>query len=289
MLAVLRTPFMLLPFWWGVAFELLGTFLVVYGFYLEPFLLDVHHETLLTDKIPPGTTLKIAHLGDLHIERLTRREKDILRQLEKASPDLILFSGDILNLSYVYDPTAQQDAVKFLNSLHAPLGVYGVTGSLPVDPPEVYRGMTEGTPLRWLDDQIETLKSGETQIAITALTCSHHPDEDFEKLEKIGLPDLKSGTINVLLYHSPDIAPLVQQVGYDLQLSGHTHGGQVRLPFYGAIFAASLYHKTFEAGRYLLGKMTLYVTRGLGMEGGIAPRVRFLCRPELILWEIKGI
>jgi predicted MPP superfamily phosphohydrolase len=95
-------------------------------------------------------------------------------------------------------------------------------------------------------------------------------------------------SFNIFLYHSPDLAPLVQNNGFDLQLSGHTHGGQVRLPFYGAIFAASLYHKAFETGRYLLGQMTLYVTRGLGMEGGIAPRVRFLCRPELIIWEISG-
>jgi len=73
-----------------------------------------------------------------------------------------------------------------------------------------------------------------------------------------------------------------------LQLSGHTHGGQVRLPVYGALYAASLYGKRFESGRRQVGDLTLYVTRGIGLEGKSAPRVRFLCPPEIILWEING-
>jgi predicted MPP superfamily phosphohydrolase len=98
----------------------------------------------------------------------------------------------------------------------------------------------------------------------------------------------KSDNLHILLYHSPDLAPLACQKGIDLQLSGHTHGGQVRLPFYGAIFAGSLYGKRFESGRYQLADMTLYVTRGIGMEGAAAPRVRFLCPPEISVWEIHG-
>jgi predicted MPP superfamily phosphohydrolase len=62
----------------------------------------------------------------------------------------------------------------------------------------------------------------------------------------------------------------------------------VRLPVFGALFTGSLYGKRFESGRRQVGTMTLYVTRGLGLEGKGAPRVRFLCPPEIILWEIGG-
>lgn len=92
----------------------------------------------------------------------------------------------------------------------------------------------------------------------------------------------------ILLYHSPDLAPEAAELGIDLQLSGHTHGGQVRLPFYGAVITGSLYGKALEVGRRQIGSLTLYVTRGLGMEGAGAPRVRFLCPPEIILWEMDG-
>jgi predicted MPP superfamily phosphohydrolase len=287
-LALLRTPFALLPFWWALGFQIIGILLVVYGFYIEPFRLDVHTETMVTGKLKSGEKVKIAHLGDLHIERITRRERMILKALEKASPDLILFSGDVLNLSCIRNIWSQEDARDFLRSLHAPLGVYGVTGSPPVDPPDVYAALIANTPMQWLDNHKARIKVGGSQLVITGLTCSHHPEDDFAAMQRSGLAKPQPDAFNILLYHSPDIAPLVQASGFDLQLSGHTHGGQVRLPFYGAIFAGSLYHKAFEAGRYLLGKMTLYVTRGLGMEGGIAPRVRFLCRPELIIWEING-
>ena len=92
----------------------------------------------------------------------------------------------------------------------------------------------------------------------------------------------------IFLYHSPDLAPNACQLGIDLQLSGHTHGGQVCLPLFGPFFTASLYGRRFQSGRYQIGPMTLYITRGLGMEGKAAPRVRFLCPPEIILWEVSG-
>jgi predicted MPP superfamily phosphohydrolase len=103
-----------------------------------------------------------------------------------------------------------------------------------------------------------------------------------------GLADQAASTFSVLLYHSPDLAPMVSELGIDLQLSGHTHGGQVRLPFFGALYTSSLYGKKFEMGRYQLGAMTLYVTRGIGMEGKAAPRVRFLCPPQVTTWQIEG-
>ena len=287
-LAILRTPFALLPFWWALGFQIIGTLLVVYGFFIEPFRLDIHTEELKTAKLKRDDSILVAHLGDLHIEYITRREKQILRILEESKPDLILFSGDILNLSCIHNPVSQGVAREFIQSLHAPLGVYGVTGSPPVDPPEVYREMVKESPLQWLDNRQVILNHSRSTICVSGITCSHHPEEDFASIRVAGLDNQSPGTFNILLYHSPDLAPMVQSCGFDLQLSGHTHGGQVRLPFYGAIFAGSLYHKAFEAGRYLLGKMTLYVTRGLGMEGGIAPRVRFLCRPELIFWKISG-
>jgi predicted MPP superfamily phosphohydrolase len=74
----------------------------------------------------------------------------------------------------------------------------------------------------------------------------------------------------------------------DLQVSGHTHGGQVRVPGFGALVTGSLYGKRFEAGRIQVGSMILYVTRGLGLEGAAAPRLRLFCRPEMVLWEING-
>ncbi len=287
LLAVLRSIFGLLPFFWpSIILQLIGTLLVLIGFYFEPHQLDVHQEIFETDKLKRGTFLKVVHLGDLHIERLTKREINILKALEEQKPDLILFSGDILNLSYVYDETAQKEATQFLAQLKAPLGVFAVTGSPPVDPPEVFSKTISFTNLQWLDNRKMDIPISGGMISIAGVTCTHLPERDFVTLNTFFCSD--TNNLNVLLYHSPDIAPLACQASFDLQFSGHTHGGQVRIPLFGAIYAASLYGKKLESGRYKLKGMNLYVTRGLGMEGGIAPRVRLFCRPEMIVWQFIG-
>jgi hypothetical protein len=90
------------------------------------------------------------------------------------------------------------------------------------------------------------------------------------------------------LYHSPDLAEAAAQAGVDLYLAGHTHGGQVRLPGWGALVTMSAYGKRFEAGQYRLGPTTLYVSRGIGLEGLRLPRVRFLCPPEIVSIQLSA-
>jgi predicted MPP superfamily phosphohydrolase len=145
----------------------------------------------------------------------------------------------------------------------------------------------QGLPVHWLQDERITLPTQAGEIDVIGLHCTHRPHLDGPRLEQ--QIDPASPNFTVLLYHTPDLAPQSAQLGIDLQLSGHTHGGQVRLPLFGALVTGSLYGKRFEAGRVQLEQMVLYITRGLGMEGMGAPRVRFLCPPEIILWELSGI
>jgi len=89
----------------------------------------------------------------------------------------------------------------------------------------------------------------------------------------------------IFLYHYPDaIYGLAGRA--DLYLCGHTHGGQVALPFYGALITLSKYGKRFEGGRYEVGGTTMYVTRGVGMEGYHTPPIRFLAPPEVVFIEL---
>jgi len=97
---------------------------------------------------------------------------------------------------------------------------------------------------------------------------------------------VKEDDFSVLLYHKPDLAYAARDLKVDLYLAGHTHGGQVRVPIYGAIFPNSRYGKTFEMGLYHLDGMTLYVNRGLGFTGGPAPRIRFLAPPEIVVIDL---
>jgi predicted MPP superfamily phosphohydrolase len=286
-LACLRLLPSLLPLPPALALQILGTALVVYGFWIEPHRLTLTQQTLATSNLKPGPPLRLLHLGDLHMERFTVREQQLLDLARSAAPDVIVFSGDFLNLSNLRDRAAWEDVRKVLRALHAPLGVYVVTGSPAVDLTEVVPQLLDGlTDLRWLRDERVTLNHRGQLIDLVGLTCTHKPFVDGPRLASTlpGRPE----RFTILLYHTPDLAPEAAAAGIHLQLSGHTHGGQVRLPFFGALFSGSLYGKRFEVGRMPVGAMTLYVTRGIGMEGKGAPRVRCLCPPEITLWEISG-
>jgi len=287
LLALLRAPFALLPIPLALAAQAVGTGLVVYGFWIEPGRVVLTRQSLHSPKWQAGAPpLRVLHLGDLHVERLTDRERQVVALARETAPDLILFSGDFLNLSNVYDPVAWEAARAVLRQLAAPLGVYVVAGSPPVDEPDVVPQLLRDLPLRWLQDEKVTLNHHGQDFDLIGLTCTHKPFEEAPRLR--ALVDHDPRRFKLLLYHTPDLAPEAAELGLDLQLSGHTHGGQVRLPILGALYSASLYGKRFEAGRRQVGGLTLYVTRGIGLEGEGAPRVRFLCPPEVIVWEISS-
>jgi predicted MPP superfamily phosphohydrolase len=287
LLALFRAPFALLPLpYWPLA-QLLGTALVLYGFWVEPHRVQLTRQTLESTKGAFSRPLRVLHLGDLHVERRTRREEAVLEIARQVRPDLILFSGDFLNLSFTHDETALRDTRDVLTALDAPLGVYAVSGSPAVDPPDVVARILDGLEnIRWLRNERVTIEHDGDEIELIGLDCTHRPFLDGPRLKET--LNGHSERLHILLYHTPDLAPEAAAAGIDLQLSGHTHGGQVRLPWYGALYAASLYGKRFESGRRTVGQMTLYVTRGIGLEGGGAPRVRFNCAPEVVLWEIGG-
>jgi len=285
-LAGLRLVFSIFPFPWMLLLQAAGTLMVMDGFWWEPFDIKVTRQKLSSPKLSPASrSLRLLHLGDLHIERISPRENRLNALIKELDPDVIVFSGDILNLSYRQDSTAIQAARQVIFQWSAPLGVYFVTGSPAVDYPEVVSTLLRDLPVKWLQNEVVPLQFSGSRINLIGLTCSHRPQQDAPLLSGL-LP--ADDHFNLLLYHSPDLAPDAAKLGIDLQLSGHTHGGQVRLPFFGALVTGSLYGKRFETGRYLLDHMILYVSRGLGMEGAGAPRVRFLCPPEIILWEISA-
>jgi predicted MPP superfamily phosphohydrolase len=285
-LAVLRSLFFIFPVYIALPAQFAGLFLVIYAFWIEPHRIVLSRQLLSSPKLNNNQPIKILHLGDLHVERITRREEQLSELIVDTQPDLILFSGDILNLSYLTDATAWLHARQVMAGWNAPSGVFAVSGSPAVDLPEVFPTLLEGLKIHWLKDEKIGIFIRGQQIDLIGISCTHKPFIDGPKL--ISLGGGSSSQFTILLYHSPDLAPISSRSGIDLQLSGHTHGGQVRLPLIGALFTGSLYGKRYEQGRMAFKDMTLYITRGLGMEGSAAPRVRFLCPPEATLWEIKG-
>ena len=269
--------------------QLLGSGLLFWGAAIEPFRLSLTQlELPLPAYMPESPPLRLLHISDLHVERLTRREMRLLELVEAARPDLIVLTGDYVNLSYTEDEITHRQVRELLGRLDAPLGVYATLGSPPVDLPHVIPALFDGLSVHLLRDEWKCLNlPGGGQLLLVGLDCTHELDGDGKRLAEL-LRQAPSGMPTVLLYHSPELMPQASAYGLDLYLCGHTHGGQVRLPGYGALITSSQLGREFVMGHYRRGQTNLYVSRGVGLEGLSAPRVRFLAPPEITLFKLHA-
>lgn len=258
--------------------------LLVDAFYIEPFLLTVTNVRVDTPAFPAGKPLRIVQLSDPHVERTTKREQELIPLVDSLEPDLIALTGDYLNLAYVRDPIALHDAREMLSQLHAPYGVYAVAGTVD-HPSQLMDDLFEESDILVLDDEVVTVPLENGDLYVVGVTNLERR-RDTAALRSV-MDQVPEDVYTLLLYHTPDLIETAAEEGVDLYLAGHTHGGQIRLPFYGAIVTFSDYGKQYEHGLYTVGATTMYVTRGLGMEGfWFTPRVRFLCPPEVVVLDV---
>jgi hypothetical protein len=280
---------------WGFALTLLLQVVLsgiaLYATWIEPFSIVTTRQSLTLDGWRAEKALRILHISDIHFEVPSPRETDVLTIVEDLNPDLIVLTGDYLNLSSVYDRDAQGGLRVFLRNLQAPMGVYAITGSPPVDVPGIIPEVLEGLPVDWLDDEATEIQIGTSNgmqtLWLMGVRTTYRLERDRAAVKRL-VDEAPAESIRILLYHTPDLMPDVAEMDVDLYLCGHTHGGQIRLPIYGAVATSSRWGKRYEQGRYEENDTTLYVSRGLGLEGLGAPRARFLARPEVILWELTS-
>ncbi|MEM7131280.1 MAG: metallophosphoesterase [Chloroflexota bacterium] len=259
--------------------QLLITGCEVNGLYFEPFNVGITSVEIPAETQSNGQELKIVQLSDLHMEYITKRERQVVEQVMGLKPDLIVLTADFLNTSYTYDDETHTDLRWVLSQLEAPYGIYAIRAR-NVDPPEVVEPMFKELGIRFLDDEVEQIEIGKQTLHIVGVTFLDR-GRDAQILHELA-SQLPANDSSLLLYHTPDLIETAAEVGIDLYLAGHTHGGQVRLPWFGAIVTASSYWKRFEQGYYEVGETVMYVSRGIGLEGHGAPRVRFLCPPEVV-------
>ncbi len=266
------------------------TVLQVYATWVEPFRLTVTSLEVRSPHLQHGEPLRILHLSDIHFEGWTPREQRLLEVARALTPDLILLTGDYLNLSSVDNGPAREGARELLAQLATVAPTYAVIGSPSVDRPDVVPGIFAGLPITWLIDETTDVDIKGHSLRLIGIRCAADHRRDGERLRRLWEErrGKKQGSaFQILLYHSPDLFPLAVELGIDLHLAGHTHGGQLRLPLFGALVTSSAFWKRYEAGFYREGTSILYVSRGIGVEGKGAPRARFLAPPEVVLVTLK--
>jgi predicted MPP superfamily phosphohydrolase len=244
---------------------------------------------------PRAGPLTILHLSDLHFLAKDGAKARFMASL--GEPDVVVLTGDIIG-----EPGGVERAVEALRSVRGRQASYFVLGSNDYFAPQplnyftYFRGphtrrMARRNRTGDLVSQLERdgwvhLKNRKTEFARDGLRFEVVGMDD----PHIGRHDLRvalrndGDAIGLAVVHSPDPAPELAALGYPLILSGHTHGGQVRLPFVGALVTNSHIPNRLAMGLSRLGPSLLHVSPGLGTSK-FAP-FRFLCRPEATVLEL---
>jgi uncharacterized protein len=253
-----------------LAIAALAALLLAYARWIEPRWVEVtHHELAVPASagLPAGRRLRIAHLTDLHTRGLGANERKLLETLDAEQPDLIVITGDS-----VADRGSYEDVRMLLARLRAPLGVFAVRGNWEnwIRVPDE-TAFYASTGVRLLVNEAVELAPG---IWIAGFDDPRSGLVQFERAAAA----IPRGAFCIALFHSPELFDELL-VPANLCFAGHTHGGQIRLPFVGALWLPEGCGR-YEAGWYERANAKLYVGRGLGTS--ILP-LRFLCRPEIAI------
>jgi predicted MPP superfamily phosphohydrolase len=263
---------------WSAFGSLVGILLVAIGidaFFIEPTWLEVTHHQLVSDKLTKP--LKIVVIADLQTDHIGDYERRVLREVKAQQPDLILWAGDYLQEHRPgrWEPLHEElRALLAEIDLQPPLGSYAVGGNVD----------DRRWPQLFADTPVEAFPETRTvtraDVTVTGLATreSFDPDASVPAQEKF----------HIVLGHCPNFA--LGDVNADLLVAGHVHGGQVRLPGIGPLLTLADVPRRWAVGLTELapGK-TLAVSRGIGMERSNAPRLRFLCRPELMVLHVSPV
>lgn len=228
-------------------------------------------------------SIQVGIISDIQTVRVTGHEREAVRRLAEASPDVVLVAGDIFQSS-PERLAAQTPALRELfRELDAPGGLFVVAGD--VDDPARLRTLLEGTPARLLEDEVVTLELGDRAVALAGVSLQR-TDAGLAALAELGRQP--EGVVRVVLGHRPDWVYDVDRGAADLVVSGHTHGGQVALPWFGPLLTLTdVPRRAAAGGLHTVAGTNLYVSTGVGREQQGAPQIRFLVDPSVAVIELR--
>lgn len=250
-----------------------------YAAWLEPQWVAPESIELRVKRLPPALDgFRLVQLSDLHYD--TTPADTLTSAIDAANrfdADLIVLTGDYLTRSLTgFDRCARE-----VGRLRARQGVVGVMGNHDWwNDVNVVADALRAEGVVTLMNESLAVERGGARLWIVGVDSVWEGRDDIDRALR-GVPNDEA---KVLLVHEPDFADEASRYPIDVQLSGHSHGGQVRLPFVGAL-SLPRHARKYPIGLRRVGLMQVYTSRGVGM---IRPMVRFNCRPEVTLFTLRA-
>ena len=274
-----------------------GSFLTVFGlssggyFYanrIEPSLLDVQKIEIKHPLIPKSFEgIKIIQFSDTHLgfQYNLHQFTKLVDKINSLKPDIIFFTGDLMDEPNKY--TEINKLIPILEKLRPPLGKFCIFGNHDHGGygSDIYRNIMEATNFTVLLNESTSIRLNDgSSIFLLGIDDAMLGKPDLP----LALKKIPKNRFKILLSHAPDLAEDASRYPIEWQISGHSHGGQVKIPFVGALVIPP-FAKNYPEGLYSIGgtnPLTLYVNRGIGTT---RLPFRFMAKPELTIFTLKQI
>ena len=256
---------------------------LVYAREVETRRVEIKPVTLTLPRLSPEFDgYRVVQIGDLHLDDWTKPErlKGITQKVNEQRPDLVAITGDFA--SYSAEQLDAQRLIEALRGLRARDGCVAILGNHDylTDVKLVRRCIREGGVTELINGVL-TLKRGDAALHFAGI------DDVMEGRSRLDLvlQKLPESGAAILLAHEPDFADVSAATGrFDLQLSGHSHGGQIGVPLLRRLVLPP-FSQRYTGGLYQVRGMLQYTNRGLGF---VHLRARFLCRPEITVFTLRS-
>lgn len=266
-----------------LAFLIFVISLFYYSFIFEPHNIQIEKISIEIENLPEefeGT--KIVHLTDFHSKNFGEREKRVLEILKNLNPDFVFITGDLIDHS-TKDLNSCQEFWQELGNQHQGK-VFGVLGNHEhwLGSPDVVaiKKLLEKSGISILNNENRKIFQDNNYIYLLGVD---DPDSEKDDLSK-AIIDTEENIPKILLAHSPDIIDNLRKEKVDLILTGHTHGGQVIIPFIKPFWIPTKNRGKYASGLFEVNDTLLYVNRGIGTA---ALPIRFNCPPEITVIELE--
>lgn len=256
-----------------------------YATHVEPYRVTLEEVEAVLPTNGPGTDpIRIGVLTDLQTTHIGGYERRAVALLRRAQPDLVFVAGDLFQGTPRQFEANRRALRDLIVSLDAPGGVYVVQGDTDDGP--TLDELFAGTPVTYLWNEVVETQVGDRPIRIAGLGLGEGREGRAALADLAASPE---GTVRLVLSHQPDWALEVPPGTVDLLVAGHTHGGQIQVPWFGPLLTLSDVPRDVAAGGlHWVGRTQVYVSHGVGHEQQGAPQVRFLAPPNVGVVRLSG-
>ena len=253
----------------------------IYSRFINTSGFKVVEETIAIENLPDAfNDFKIVQFSDLLIgsTKTVADLEDIVREINKLNPDIIVFTGDLISKNYNISEDEVNQLKEYLNSLEFILYKYAIIGYNDDANIDLYKEIINDSDFLLLDDASTYIFYGDVKpIKLTGLS-------DINELNNaLTMSDNLETVYNILLTHEPDNITTIADADVDLVIAGHSLLGQIRIPFLGGIIKKDG-ARTYIDNYYTINNTTMYVSSGLGTDNNI--NFRLLNKPEISLYRI---